>query len=319
MGKQDPPKYDPGKDLASATQTYLKYLPQITEAERAMRAKYDFGDIQHQQQLQAQAGTAQYSQQLAALHQLDPQSGPMRYALAANIFRDLQSGYNVPQDLLTAGQSDIRGAQAARGNVLGNAPVASEALYTGDIRNKLYMQHLAAAQGFLQGPTPEQQLLAVQPVSPPSANRFVNPAAPGQMAQNAYQNYLAQYQAAGGGQGGAQLGQGIGATLGGIVGGIYGGVGGSQLGVSTGGAVGGAVGGYFSDVKLKNHIEYMGRSPSGLPIFRFNYDDVKGRYEGTIAQEIMSIRPDAVERDKNGYWRVLYDKIDIEFKQLAEG
>jgi hypothetical protein len=145
-------------------------------------------------------------------------------------------------------------------------------LYTGDIRNKLYMQHLAAAQGFLQGPTPEQQLLAVQPVSADRSSAYVNPSAPGQMAQNAYQNYLAQYQAAGGGGpspwAGAVSGAAQGAALGTQVSPGYG---------TAIGAVAGGVGGYFSDVKLKNHIEYMGRSPSGLPIFRFNYANVKGR------------------------------------------
>lgn len=47
----------------------------------------------------------------------------------------------------------IRGGQAARGNVYGNAPVSAEALYKGAAGQQLYQQRLQNATGFMSTPT----------------------------------------------------------------------------------------------------------------------------------------------------------------------
>lgn len=83
------------------------------------------------------------------------------------------------------------------------------------------------------------------------------------------------------------------------------------------GAVKGFSGG-FSDINLKENIKKVGVSPSGIPIYQFEYKDKslgKGKYEGVIAQDIEKDYPEAVYKD-NGYLKVDYSKIDVTFKEL---
>ena len=58
----------------------------------------------------------------------------------------------------------------------------------------------------------------------------------------------------------------------------------------------------------------MGRLSNGIGIYRFRY---KGSdhttYVGVMAQEVESITPDAVSRDRDGYLRVNYDRLGLEF------
>ena len=73
-----------------------------------------------------------------------------------------------------------------------------------------------------------------------------------------------------------------------------------------------------SDVRWKQNIERVGTSPVGLPIFEFEYintDHGKGRFRGTTAQELIKHdRADATILDKDGYFWVDYNKIDIIFE-----
>ena len=61
-----------------------------------------------------------------------------------------------------------------------------------------------------------------------------------------------------------------------------------------------------SDERWKQNIEYVGVSPSGLPIYEWDYIDeinAPGRHTGTIAQSLIERgREDATEKDKNGYY-----------------
>ena len=68
-----------------------------------------------------------------------------------------------------------------------------------------------------------------------------------------------------------------------------------------------------SDVRLKEDIELVGQSPSGTNIYSFKYKDKEGKYEGVMAQEV----PWASHVDKEGYLRVDYSKVDVEFKKLG--
>lgn len=315
MGKdKSPPKYDPSGDLAKSTQTYLKYLPQVLQAEQGFRTQYDPKRIQEQQALQAKYGPTQYQQQLDALKQLDPQGVALRQQVGQAVSQNLGTEYTIPPALQQAVASQYLGRQIQGGNVLGNAAATSGDIYAGNAANQWYQQNLANAQRFLQGPTPEQQLLAVQSVQPDRASAYVNPAAPAQAAQNSYQNMLAQYQASGGGQGGSTVGA-ITGLIGAGVAGYYTGF--NPQAMQAGYQTSSAVGNYFSDARLKDHIEYIGRSKSGLPIFEFCYkNDPENRYRGTIAQEILGIRPDAVTRKENGFYYVNYNKIDIDFEKV---
>jgi hypothetical protein len=85
----------------------------------------------------------------------------------------------------------------------------------------------------------------------------------------------------------------------------------------AGGAIVGGIGGYFSDARKKNHIEYVGRSPKGHPIFEFNYDDVPDqRFRGTVAQELLATCPEACTLGEDGFWRVRYELTDIKLEQI---
>jgi hypothetical protein len=73
-----------------------------------------------------------------------------------------------------------------------------------------------------------------------------------------------------------------------------------------------------SDVRLKKDINKIGISPMGIPIFtfRFKSDKQETLYQGTIAQEIINIIPEAVIMGNNGFYMVDYSKIDVEYKKL---
>jgi hypothetical protein len=53
---------------------------------------------------------------------------------------------------------------------------------------------------------------------------------------------------------------------------------------------------------------------NGIGIYRFRY---KGSdhttYVGVMAQEVENITPDAVSRDRDGYLRVNYDRLGLQF------
>ena len=76
--------------------------------------------------------------------------------------------------------------------------------------------------------------------------------------------------------------------------------------------IGGALGKIFSDVKLKENVQHVGKSPSGVNVYEFDYKDKSygsGRYRGVMAHEV----PWAAERANNGYLRVDYSKVDVNF------
>ena len=79
----------------------------------------------------------------------------------------------------------------------------------------------------------------------------------------------------------------------------------------------GKLGGMFSDVRLKENIENIGKSKSGIPIYKFNYIGDNSKYSGTMAQDLLRIKPEAVIIDKNfGYYKVNYNNIDVDMRLL---
>ena len=69
---------------------------------------------------------------------------------------------------------------------------------------------------------------------------------------------------------------------------------------------------FFSDVRLKEDIQLIGKSPSGINIYRFKYKYTDGIYEGVMAQEVLW----ASEMTDAGYYVVDYSKLDVEFRRL---
>jgi hypothetical protein len=73
-----------------------------------------------------------------------------------------------------------------------------------------------------------------------------------------------------------------------------------------------AIGGMFSDIRLKEKIEKTGKSPSGIPVYEFNYIGDNNRYSGVMAQDLIEMNIDAVSIDDSGFYKVNYNNIDVD-------
>ena len=67
-----------------------------------------------------------------------------------------------------------------------------------------------------------------------------------------------------------------------------------------------------SDIRLKENIVKVGKSPSGLNIYEWNYIWGSPRFSGVMAQEVINVIPEAVITMPNGYLGVDYAKIDVD-------
>ena len=72
-----------------------------------------------------------------------------------------------------------------------------------------------------------------------------------------------------------------------------------------------------SDRRLKKNITKVGRSKDGHNLYTFEYIDKEkfghGLYKGVMAQELES---HSVRIDSDGYYRVNYDTIDVNFERI---
>ena len=68
----------------------------------------------------------------------------------------------------------------------------------------------------------------------------------------------------------------------------------------------------FSDIRLKDNIELVGKSPSDINIYNFTYLNDPKVYQGVMAQEV----PWASVKHNNGYLMVDYNKVDVDFKAI---
>ena len=71
-----------------------------------------------------------------------------------------------------------------------------------------------------------------------------------------------------------------------------------------------------SDMRLKENIELVDKSKSGINIYEFDYknkSDGKGRYRGVMAQEV----PNARILKDNGFYAVDYNKLDVNFERIG--
>ena len=92
----------------------------------------------------------------------------------------------------------------------------------------------------------------------------------------------------------------------------------SRGGGSRGGGARGG-GGRRSDIDLKQDIIPLVRLDNGLELYRFRYKSNDHTiYVGVMAQEVRKIAPWAVWRDHDGFLRVDYDRIGVEFMTWKE-
>lgn len=81
---------------------------------------------------------------------------------------------------------------------------------------------------------------------------------------------------------------------------------------SSMGALGGLFGAgmsLFSDRRLKENIERIGKTDSGVPVYKFNYIGSPTTHVGYMAQDLLELQPEAVMKDADGYYRVRYDMV----------
>ena len=81
------------------------------------------------------------------------------------------------------------------------------------------------------------------------------------------------------------------------------------------GKIGSVVGSFFSkwsDIRLKEDIQLIGKSQSGINIYRFKYKHTNGIYEGVMAQEV----PWARKMTDTGFYMVDYNKVDVDFRRV---
>ena len=71
----------------------------------------------------------------------------------------------------------------------------------------------------------------------------------------------------------------------------------------------------FSDRRLKENIKKIGESISGLGIYTFNYIGKGTKYIGTMADEVLKVKPEAVVVS-DGFMAVNYQLIDVNFKEI---
>ena len=70
-----------------------------------------------------------------------------------------------------------------------------------------------------------------------------------------------------------------------------------------------------SDFRLKEDIQLVGQSPSGINIYTFKYfgDATDTTYKGVMAHEV----PHVSFLDKDGYYKVDYSKTDVKFEKVV--
>ena len=67
-----------------------------------------------------------------------------------------------------------------------------------------------------------------------------------------------------------------------------------------------------SDIRLKEDINLIGKSPMGINVYTFRYKGDDKKYQGVMAHQV----PQASEVDANGYLMVDYSKLDVDFKEV---
>ena len=85
-------------------------------------------------------------------------------------------------------------------------------------------------------------------------------------------------------------------------------------GVAQGGGTAAAAA--MSDRRLKKNINKIGRSPSGLNIYSFEY--ISNSYGSGVYQGVMSdeVPLEAISVNSDGYDMVNYNVLDVDFKQI---
>jgi hypothetical protein len=69
---------------------------------------------------------------------------------------------------------------------------------------------------------------------------------------------------------------------------------------------------------LKHDVTLLGHLDNGVGFYRFSYNGDRKAYVGVMAQEVQTVRPEAVVRGRDGYLRVYYDTLGVKFQSYDE-
>lgn len=73
----------------------------------------------------------------------------------------------------------------------------------------------------------------------------------------------------------------------------------------------------LSDSRLKHSVNAIGKTVYGLTLYRFSYKDRDGVYEGVMADDVLKVKPSAVTQDADGFFRVRYSDLGMDFRRVA--
>jgi hypothetical protein len=71
----------------------------------------------------------------------------------------------------------------------------------------------------------------------------------------------------------------------------------------------------LSDIRCKTDVRQIGTTAHDLPLYTFKYIGEDDVYEGVMAQDVLAVMPEAVSIAADGYYRVHYDLLGIEFRR----
>ena len=69
---------------------------------------------------------------------------------------------------------------------------------------------------------------------------------------------------------------------------------------------------FMSDIRMKEDIKLVGKSPMGINIYTFKYKGDDKIYQGVMAHQV----PQASSVNTDGYLMVDYSKLDVDFKEV---
>jgi len=75
------------------------------------------------------------------------------------------------------------------------------------------------------------------------------------------------------------------------------------------GSIAGGILGLFSDVRLKENIQFEGFRDDGLSMYSYNYAGSLERHYGVMAQEVQTVDPLAVHQHSSGFLTVDYARL----------
>lgn len=71
-----------------------------------------------------------------------------------------------------------------------------------------------------------------------------------------------------------------------------------------------------SDSRLKENVNRIGTTTQGLPFYSFSYIGKPEIYAGVMAQDVLSVMPEAVLLDPSGFYTVDYGKLGLRMLRL---